>query len=702
MILNRNVFFGSMKFTLLLLTFFINAHAFSQLSQVKQRAIDSLYPIASNPEVTVKVRLECYNKCCWASAYQDYDLCLKISTEYKKLATKDHNVERQIRALHFQGHSFMMLGSLDSAETSFGNALKMAREHGLFNREAEAFGDLGNLMMKKGDVNRALKFHQRCDSVANKFDIKVERARAKINIGEILESNGNYKESLSAFKEALRISEKFKFVGYKSSIHEKLGEVHFTIGENDLAGRHYRLAHFYAIKHPNIGRQVSSLRKLGDLHYSMNSADSAMYFYQNALSLSRGNKILSDEASILAGIAVVHKVQGDLVSARSVIDESLALFQTQELNEEKIQALSNAGEIYYVTGSLSLALKSLIECYEAANNIKHLLLQEKSSELLAKIYDELGDFKNASQFYKKSLIYKEKRRNQDDFKEIIRFNIQSEYREQVIADSLKQLSEINILNVKHAQFKERERSKRRLIYLGIGVLVLILGFALYSLIIRRKRAKELNQKNKIIMGALHDKEILLKEVHHRVKNNMQVVSSLLMLKSNSTENASAKEALLDSQKRIDSMQLAHQKMYKNNNFEEIEIIEYFNDIFSMLLSPIKREEDEFIIEGKEKLLLSVEKAQALGFVIHELVMNSIKYAWPNTEAKSIRLRFEDSNDSIDFCYSDNGIGLPEDLDLTKIKSFGLKMMNSLITHQLFGTIEIVKSKGASIKIKFNK
>jgi two-component sensor histidine kinase/Tfp pilus assembly protein PilF len=691
-----------MKSILLILFLGFSTLCFSQLSKVKQRVIDSLYPVASNHNNSVKERLEAYSQCCWASAYQDFELCLKISNEYEKLASVNKNYNRQIMALHFQGHSFMMLGSLDSAEVSFKTALKRARKNELFSREAEALGDLGNLMMTKGNVNQALKFHQKCNSVATKNNNKVECARSNINIGEILESTGDYKQSLKAFQKALAISEENEYVGFKSSIHEKLGAVHFTIGENDLAEEHYRLSNFFAIKHPNIGRQVSSMRMLGDLYLSMNVADSAMSFYQKALTISRSNKMLIHEASSLAGIAIIHKVNQQMDSAKLIIEQSLNLFQDQELNEDKANALYNAGEIYHSTGSVNLAINSLLECYKAALDFKNLLLQEKSSALLADLYNERGNFKFANEFYKKTINLKERRRNQDEIKDVIRLNIQSEYKVKTIEDSLRQINELAIIELKHNQFKEREKNVKQLIYLGIGALLIILGFLLYSLVIRRKRAKLLSHKNKIITGALNDKEILLKEVHHRVKNNMQVVSSLLQLKSRSTRNSAAKEVLIDSQKRIESMQLAHQKMYKNNNFEQIEIIEYVNDIFSMMLDPIKQEKDTFVIKSEDQIYLDVEKAQALGFVVHELVMNSIKYAWPNEEVKIVELVFYKNNKSIRCRYSDNGIGLKEELEFDKIESFGLKMINSLITKQLLGVLEIEKSQGFNLNITFSK
>ncbi len=692
---------------LLIILFLIwpcSSSVYAQITTKNQIRIDELYPIATNPKKAIDERLTAYRGCCWLSAYQDYILCLKISSEFYTLAVDKKVYDMQISALHYKGHSLMMLGQLDAAKISFDEALTVAKEQSLIKMEAEAFGDLGNLWVKMGEVNQALSCHLRSDSIARKHDLKIATARANINIGEIYEAKGEYKKSLEAFRKALKICEENRLGGFLSSIYEKLGDVNQSIEEYDLAKRHYYSSYRYAVKFTNVGRQISSMQSLGELYYNLNNLDSAKFYYEHAIKLSRSKQIPDYEAALLASIARLHLDNGELNQARSTIEESLKLYSSREIFEDKDNTFYIAGEIYYALGISQLCLKSLEQSYALSFESGSLLIREKSCRLLATVYKETGNYRLSTNFFEEYLLLRDQRRGQEDVKAILRLNIQKEYLEQAITDSIQQHNRIERINLDHEQFKEQEHNKKNFIYFGISVLVLILAFAIYALWIRRKRTRLLQHKNSVIRRALNDKEILLKEVHHRVKNNMQVVSSLLFLKSKSTENEAAKDVLLDSQKRIDSMLLAHQKMYRNNNFEEIEILEYVNDIFRMLLEPIRRERDSFNIVNDGKIFLQVEKAQALGFVIHELVTNSIKYAWPNQEttAKLIELEFMVSKESIGFTYLDNGVGIPDKIEITKINSFGLKMINSLVTKQLLGTIEINGERGLRMEIKFGR
>lgn len=685
---------------LLIISFYKDA--FAGLSPKNKKIVDSLYSIAINENNSIEDRFGAYNRCCWYSGYQDYNLCLKISSEYYNLTVKHSNIERQITALHFKGYVCMMLGELDLSESSYKSALNLAKKNNLVSKAAEAYGDLGNLMVKRGDVKTALKYHLQSDSIAEKHDLKVALARAKINLGEIYENNGDYKKSLYFFKVALAICEKNRFGGYKSSIHEKLGDVNCSIKEFDKAMKEYHISLYLSKKIINVNRQISAMHKLGNLHFDLNNLDSAFYYFEKALDLSRKNEIRDYEASLLASHARYYMAKGDLNKARIKIEESIELFSATELFAGREQAYFYAGEIYYALRLQNKSLSTLLRSFELSDKSGNLLIKEKSCKLLAKLYKDIGEYEKSVEYYEKYISFRDKRRGQDQVNEVLKFNIQSEFLQNNITDSLNRQKEVELLNLEHERFKEGENTKSTFFYIGICVLLLVLGFTVYSLLVRRKRASELNHKNTIITEALHSKDILLKEVHHRVKNNMQVVSSLLMLKSRSTSDESAKSALIDSQKRIDSMLLAHQKMYRNNNFEEIEITEYAHDIFKMLLNPLGNEDKVFRIEGVKNVLLKVEKAQVLGFVIHELVTNSIKYAWPNNSVKLIVLSFEEDGDNLKISYSDNGIGLPNEIDLTKIQSFGMKMTHSLITNQLGGMLETEKREGLTMKITFAK
>ena len=181
---------------------------------------------------------------------------------------------------------------------------------------------------------------------------------------------------------------------------------------------------------------------------------------------------------------------------------------------------------------------------------------------------------------------------------------------------------------------------------------------------------------------------------------MQIVSSLLLLKSRNSKNAIAQSELMDSKSRIDAMQLIHKRMYQNDNYEQIDIVEYSRDITMLLLAPLDSKEYKFELIG-DNILVNVEQSQTLGFIIHELITNSIKYAWPEKVDKRIDIEFFRSDDLIQFTYKDNGIGLDQGFVLERAESFGMKLIESLVTRQLEGDVTMFNDSGSNVIIVFN-
>jgi len=204
-----------------------------------------------------------------------------------------------------------------------------------------------------------------------------------------------------------------------------------------------------------------------------------------------------------------------------------------------------------------------------------------------------------------------------------------------------------------------------------------------------------------IKASLKEKEVLLKEIHHRVKNNLQIISSLLNLQSEYIQNKQDLEIFRVSQNRIESMALIHEKLYQSKDLAQIEFDEYIRDLVYTLFCSY--EVYSFTIDLKinsEKICLSIDTAISCGLIINELILNSLKHAFPPGYSGKICLKFYSDNDKITLIVSDNGIGLPEDFDFKNTESLGLQLVNAL-TNQLGGTIEINVNKGVEFKIIFS-
>jgi len=192
-----------------------------------------------------------------------------------------------------------------------------------------------------------------------------------------------------------------------------------------------------------------------------------------------------------------------------------------------------------------------------------------------------------------------------------------------------------------------------------------------------------------LKASLQEKEVLLKEVHHRVKNNFQIISSLLNLQGNYIQNEQCLELFIPSLTRINSMALVHEKLYQSENLAQVDLAEYVRDLVGNLLSANAVNPEAIALKiNIGKIYLGMDVAIPCGLIINELVLNSFKHAFPGVKSGEIRIDgCSESEHKIILTISDNGIGLPPDLDFRNTKSLGLQLIGALID-QLGGTIEL--------------
>jgi PAS domain S-box-containing protein len=219
----------------------------------------------------------------------------------------------------------------------------------------------------------------------------------------------------------------------------------------------------------------------------------------------------------------------------------------------------------------------------------------------------------------------------------------------------------------------------------------------------RKKAEEK------IRESLKEKEILLKEIHHRVKNNLQIISSLLSLQEGHIKDKSkaTNEVFKDSQNRLRSMALIHEELYKAKDFSKINFEQYVQNLTNYLYQSyrIHSTSIEIDVEAHE-ILLDIETAIPLGLIINELVSNSLKYAFNSKYLKEnickISVKMEQQEDNnYELIISDTGVGISDKIDFRQTESLGMQLIVSL-TEQLDGTIELNKEEGTKFIIKFRE
>lgn len=206
-----------------------------------------------------------------------------------------------------------------------------------------------------------------------------------------------------------------------------------------------------------------------------------------------------------------------------------------------------------------------------------------------------------------------------------------------------------------------------------------------------------------ISQSLEEKELLLKEIHHRVKNNLQVVSSLLKLQAGNAPDENTQNILIDSQNRVRSMALVHQKLYQSKDLSQINFSEYLKQLSDQLFNVFKDHNGLIDLDiNVKELNLSIDLAIPCGLIINELISNAFKYAFPDKRKGTIKIEL-DTKDNCDYSLtiSDDGIGFPKGVDFRNTKSLGLQLVNTLVG-QIDGTINMHNHSGTTYTITFTK
>ncbi len=314
----------------------------------------------------------------------------------------------------------------------------------------------------------------------------------------------------------------------------------------------------------------------------------------------------------------------------------------------------------------------------------------KKNRLLALYYDKTSDYKNETRFLKKNMIIRDS---------II--NNESELRKQQLATVMgKDLENSRFMMEEQKAALERSRNEmvakdEKINLVFISLIFTLLGFAglVYAYLKSIKSQRLIAEQKHIIENSLVEKESLLKEIHHRVKNNLQMVSSLLSLQTKNTRSKAAIEALEEGKTRVKAMALIHQKLYQHDDLSVIEMQGYIESLINSVQSVYKKGGHSINITiDAEGVELDIDRAIPFGLILNELVSNSFKYAFPNNEDNGkiyIHLRKTEGQAGF-FEYTDNGVGLSGDSEEKANSSMGIRLMKRLV-NQLQSTMNIDKT-----------
>jgi two-component sensor histidine kinase len=203
-----------------------------------------------------------------------------------------------------------------------------------------------------------------------------------------------------------------------------------------------------------------------------------------------------------------------------------------------------------------------------------------------------------------------------------------------------------------------------------------------------------------LRSSLKEKEVLLKEIHHRVKNNLQIVSSMLNLQMEKLSDTKAIELFKESQNRVRSIALFHEKLYQSRDLGRVEIAEYLEGLASALFGAYGVNPDDIALAvHAEDIPLDVDAAISCGLIVNELVSNSIKHAFPTQRKGQVEVALRSAGTDVVLEVADNGVGFPAELDFRSPSTLGLKLV-AIFTEQVDGTMDLTREGGTKFSLRF--
>jgi two-component sensor histidine kinase len=341
-----------------------------------------------------------------------------------------------------------------------------------------------------------------------------------------------------------------------------------------------------------------------------------------------------------------------------------------------------------------------------ANNILSGIEDYKSKlniiKQYANYYDKIGSYRMSIDFYNKYISYKDSIEYKENLKELISSQVASQVaeKENLIKETQKHFNE------KNAEVSKQKTIRNALLFCGV---ILIIAIIFISVQLKKAntrkqlleiRNKQIETRNEIINKSLLEKDLLVKEVHHRVKNNLQIISSLMKLQSAKSNNDEIRNSLNEAQDRINSMALLHQLLYRNNQMTSLLFNEYLDGLISQISSGFALTKKN--IELKTNFItleLDLDTAIPLGLITNELVSNAYKHAFNGKEGLITIELSKLFKNIYQLKIADNGQGLPANFDLHSNDSLGLDIV-CILSEQINAELKIYNDNGAKFDIIF--
>jgi two-component sensor histidine kinase len=489
------------------------------------------------------------------------------------------------------------------------------------------------------------------------------------NKGFAYKLKGEYIKALAAYMQALDLLADTD-LKIKITILNNIGNLYADQNDYVLALDFYQQAKQLAEAEKNENAVAYALNNIGNVYFSQKKYDLALLNFYASLQLKRALGDKRGQANSLGNISRVYFERAALDSARLYLMQAEQLYLTLKDKASLAEVYFHYGDLYIAEGDEKQGIAYYEKCLQTSLTIGAKPIKLPLFKRLSSYYADKKDYQKAYIYAKEYDNLRDSLQTIEHTKQLNNLRHEGETRDQQRAiDALQQANQIQTLNA---------RGQKQVQYMLWGSLLLSsLLFFIATNFYRAKRKHNLllEDKNKQISKALNYSQMLLREIHHRVKNNLQIISSLLNLQRHSTKE----DILQQSQERLHTMSLLHELLYQSKNIGAIDLDSYVRPLLQQLRQAYQRAEQITTIVEISPISLDIEQLTPCGLILNELITNAYKYAFATpTEGQKIEIRghFVDDN-HYNLSVSDNGQGLPPDFDISRARSLGLRLVQGL-------------------------
>jgi len=536
----------------------------------------------------------------------------------------------------------------------------------------------------------------------------------------------------SATHYGLKALEQYKIVGDEVNI----GKIYNYLAIDYTANYQHKEAEaatFKAIaifeKYNNHSALADAFLNLSSIYIDTKDTLKAVEYANKSIHLAISTPLTEDLPYLYLGTMHAHLLNEDYHKVFEQSNEAIQLFNTQGIEgNEVLKAHNRRGDAYLATGQYDKALKDYQFAYEGAMKLYGQEHANGYADNLGRVYFQKKLYRKALSYFLAGIQYADAfkvaylldKRHQEltncyeklgDFKNAYYHSIQADSIEKAILHN-KMERQQNALLVKYETAKKdatishqttlitQQQAIQYLTYGILGMCTLLIGGLWWAFRKNRNKNEQLHVLNTDLIVKNNQNELLLKEIHHRVKNNLELVKSLLSLQSAQIDNPEIQAAIQASESRVLSMGIIHQKLYQGKNLAAIEMKDYFLHLGEGILATFDADDRIKIECIMEELELDVDTAVPIGLIVNELLTNALKYAFPAGQQGKIEILLKTDKEFIQLSVRDNGIGKIANL-AAKGTGFGTQLIN-LLTLQLNGNMEEKIENGTIISFRFKK